>query len=47
LIDAKVFRLYGLEQDEIVTVLDLLGTDEEVKADILGKWEYESLSRKT
>jgi hypothetical protein len=42
LIDAEVFRLYGLERDEIVTVLDSLGMEEEVKTDILNKWERET-----
>ncbi|MBM3241569.1 hypothetical protein FJZ31_35255 [Candidatus Poribacteria bacterium] len=42
LIDAKVFRLYGLEREEIVTVLDSLGTEEEIKTDILNKWERET-----
>ena len=42
LIDAKVFRLYGLERDEIITVLDSLGADGEIKADILEKWELEA-----
>ncbi len=34
-IDALVFKLYGLNREEIITVLDSMGTPENIKEDIL------------
>jgi len=33
-----VFDLYGLEEEEVATVLDSLNTDEEEKVGIMGKF---------
>ena len=37
-IDAIVFKLYDLTEDEMITVLDSLGTEDEIKEDILIKF---------
>lgn len=37
-IDALVFKLYGLNKEEVITVLDSIETPEEIKKDILQKF---------